>query len=478
MLILFFLFPRLPESLVERQGNAGMGISGFSETLAPGDIAKLARSSEIAFRVEFQDPIPNTQQLYWRGMVFHYFDGKTWKNEPRRVLRTRPLEGDRPIRYSVILEPHRKRWLFALEHPATAPAFAGILREHVLFADRIVKQRTQYEVTSYAGLTPVFLDELDVRYVRITRGNPRTRTLVRTWTDATDTTEQLVALALDYFKTNGFQYTLDPPLLGGEIIDDFLFRTRRGYCEHYAAAFAFLMHAAGIPARVVSGYLGGEVNPYGNYLKVRHFHAHAWTEVWHAGQGWIRVDPTSVIAPDRVEQSTAQDQLPSFVNWLGLSELYTKAGLGWDALNNQWNVWFFSYSFYRQKRLLTEIRIALNSWVDWITLLVLIVCAAGIFMFFFLFLPLKKQTAQHDYIFHLYNTFCKKLAGIGFPRDPAEGPVDYAGRVSAARPDLAADVQEISRLYILLRYGRGSDDKTVKSLNTLIKRFKPSKRVR
>ena len=477
MLILFFLFPRLPGSLVERQDNTGDAVIGFSDTLSPGDIAQLARNTEIAFRVEFQDPVPNSEQLYWRGIVFHYFDGRNWKIDPRRITRTRPLNGDLPIRYSVMLEPHRKHWLFALELPATAPAFARILRENVLFANRIVKKRTQYDVTSYLKRFPDSIGEKDFGIVRLSdkAGNPRTRALARGWKDATDTTEKLVNLALDYFKNGGFAYTLDPPLLGGEIIDDFMFRTRRGYCEHYASAFAFLMQAAGIPARVVGGYLGGEVNPYGDYLMVRQSHAHAWTEVWHEGRGWIRVDPTSVVAPERVAQSAAQDPFPFLINLLGLTEFYAKVKLGWDALNNQWNVWFFSYSFYRQKRLLTDFGIELNSWFDPVTLLVLITCAAGIFIFFFLYLPLKKKNAQHDPVLLRYNKFCEKLAGIGFRRDPAEGPVDYAGRVIAARPDLSAEVQDITRLYVRIRYGRGGDDDTVKSLKALIKRFKPAK---
>lgn len=476
MLIMFFLFPRLSESLVERQGDTA-GITGFSDTLAPGDIVQLSRSAETAFRVEFDGPVPQQENLYWRGIVFHYFDGKKWRSDPRRVMRSRPLEGERAVRYSVMLEPHGKRWLFALELPATAPDFAGILREHVLVAEKIVNRRTQYDVTSYLQFKAEDLDERDRRYVRMTgRGNPQARALAREWKDATDTTEQLVALALDYFKTNDFAYTQEPPPVRGDAIDDFLFRTRRGYCEHYASAFAFLMHAAGIPARVVGGYLGGDINPYGDYLMVRQYHAHAWTEVWLEGRGWIRVDPTSAVAPEQVGERAAPDQLSSFVNRLGLSEYFTNLRLGWDALNNQWNVWFFSYSYYRQKRVFSRIGIELDSWFDPIKMFVLMICVTGMFVLILVLLSLKKKTIPHDDVLLLYNRFCKKLAGIGLAREPAEGPVDYAGRVSKARQDLSEDVQDITSLYIMLRYDRGGDGDTLKSFKAMIRRFKPVRR--
>lgn len=475
MLMIFFLFPRLPESLVERRGDTA-GVTGFSDTLAPGDITQLARSTETAFRVEFEGPVLPSETLYWRGIVFHYFDGRNWKSEPRRIMRTRPPEGDRPVRYSVMLEPHGKRWLFALNLPVTAPDFAGILRENVLVANRDIKQRTQYDVTSYLQYTAGDLDERDLKYVRLTgKGNPGARALAREWSDTAATTDQLVERALDYFKTNDFVYTTDPPPVSGAVIDDFLFRTRRGYCEHYASAFAYLMHAAGIPARVVGGYLGGEINPYGDYLIVRQFHAHAWAEVWHDGRGWVRVDPTLVVAPAQIEQRAAPDAFPSLLNRLGLSGVFKNLQFGWDALNNQWNVWFFSYSFYRQKRLFANIGIEMDTWLDPITLLILILSVTGLFILVFVFVSWKKRRIPHNDIVYIYNVFCKKLARIGYPRDPAEGPVDYAGRVSASRRDLASDVRDITQLYILLRYGRGADEGTLKSFKTKVKRFKPGR---
>jgi len=308
---------------------------------------------------------------------------------------------------------------------------------------------------------PGHLDQQDLKYVHLTgKRNPKTRALARDWKEVTDNTEQFVALALDYFKNNEFTYTLDAPPVRGNIIDDFLFRTRSGYCEHYASAFALLMHEANIPARVIGGYLGGVVNPYGNYLIVRQSDAHVWTEVWHEGKGWIRIDPTSIISPERVEQSDTPED-------------YGNLRLGWDALNNQWNVWFFSYTFYRQKRFLANIGFELDSWFDPIKLVLLIICITGIFLLVFVFLPLNKRSKTQDRVLLLYNKFCEKLARIGYPRKPAQGPVDYANHVSAARQDLSTDVHDITNLYILLRYDRGSDDETLNSFKNKIKRFKP-----
>lgn len=473
MLVVFFLFPRLPMSVLERHSKSA-GVSGFTDRLNLGDITQLARSTEIAFRVEFEGPIPPRNQLYWRGVVFHYFDGVSWKTEPGQIDRTRSLDGEQPVNYSVMLEPHNSRRLFALELPATAPDSTRILREHILYADKSISRRYHYDVRSFLQNRREYLDHQDLKYMRLARkGNPATRALAQQWRASCDTTEALVARALQYFQENSFTYTLDPVPISGQMIDDFLFRTRSGYCEHFAASLAVLMHHADIPARVVGGYTGGVVNPYGNYLIVRQYHAHAWTEIWHENSGWIRVDPTLAIAPVPVEQRGPVDQSPYLVDLLGLTKYYLTASLGWDALNNQWNTWFYSYSFYRQKRLLSRLGLELDSWLDPLKLILLILVVTAIFILILVMFNIRKKASQQDALHAVYNRFCKKLTRLGYPRRPSQGPLDYASHISAVRPDLSEEVHEIINLYIHFRYGRGVlDSAALKSFKNRIKKIK------
>ncbi|HVH85035.1 MAG TPA: DUF3488 and transglutaminase-like domain-containing protein, partial [Steroidobacteraceae bacterium] len=304
--LLFLFFPRLAGSFwaVPRGEEA---VTGLSDTMSPGGIGKLSTSYEVAFRARFEGGLPPAEQRYWRGPVLHYFDGFTWsRGSGEGRAREAPQPAGRAYRYRVALEPSRHRWWFALDTPAQSPdPNVQLTRDFELLAVRPVSEPTSFEALSYTAVRP---DATLERWQRIEntalpRGrNPRSLELANQLRAGAGSDAAFAAAALDFLRRGGFVYSLEPELLGPEQVDDFLFRTRTGFCGHYASAFVVLMRAAGVPARVVTGYLGGEWNPSGGYLIVHQSDAHAWAEVWLEGRGWTRIDPTAVVEPERLRR--------------------------------------------------------------------------------------------------------------------------------------------------------------------------------
>jgi hypothetical protein len=302
--------------------------------------------------------------------------------------------------------------------------------------------------------------------------------LARKWRQVSATAGDLVNSALNYFRTHEFSYTLNPPALGEESIDDFLFRTRKGYCEHYASAFAFLMRGAGIPTRIVAGYLGGELNPYGQYLIVRQSDAHVWTEVWLPGKGWVRVDPTLAVAPELVEQGLAA-ALPleersslDALNVLGsYARYWTHIRLGWDLVNNQWNQWVIGYSNSKQASLFAKLGIPSRTRTGLAVAIMMAIGAICLIALCYFFGFARRASAKPDSVQQSYLKFCAKLSRVGLHRKSFQGPRDYAGMVLVLRRDLTPGVTEIIDLYVELRYGRGGQPGDAKRLKQLVNRF-------
>lgn len=475
MLILFVLFPRVQGPLWGLPHDAHAGITGLSDTMAPGSFTNLTLSDAVAFRVEFKGTVPQPKQLYWRGPVMWDFDGREW-SAPRFYYGEPRFEAARdPVEYVVTMEPHNKRWMFAIDLPGAVPPRAAASSDFQLKALRPVTTRVRYDMKSY----------LDARYgidenpLALNRAlnlppnyNPRTVALAQTLRRRFDDDKALMREVLSMFRTQNFFYTLSPPPLGTHTVDDFLFNTRRGFCEYYASAFAFLMRAANIPARVVTGYQGGEINPVGDYMIVRQADAHAWTEVWFRDDGWVRVDPTAAVSPQRVEAGIAAavpstDPLPLLVrgNLVWLRQLR----LTWDSLANSWNQWVLGYNPERQRRLLS------HAGVDdatWRTLAVILIGAAGVVVLVLSLIMLRKlRVTVRDPVKRLYLRFCDKLGRKGLARNPAEGPVDYAARLSVLRPDLAATVGAITQLYVALRYGAAAGEHGVDEFQRRVRAF-------
>ena len=474
MLIMFLLFPRVPGPLWGVPRDAYSGMSGLSDSMEPGAISQLSLSGAVAFRVEFKDTIPPNSQLYWRGPVLWNFDGRTWRMaDPDRPAETLQATGE-PTSYTVTLEPHNRNWLLMLDMPAVLPPDTLQSPDGQVLSRQPVRIRMRYEggsVFSYA------LDsELSDRSRRMglqlpPMGNPRSRELAQQWVAEGRNPQQIVEAALTMYREQPFVYTLTPPLLGVNAMDEFLFNTQRGFCEHYAGSFAYLMRAAGVPARVVTGYQGGEVNPVGNYLLVRQSDAHAWVEVWLEGRGWVRVDPTAAVSPQRIESGMssvpAAEALPILArrDFSLLRELY----MNWDALNNGWNQWVLGYNEQRQRELLARLTGNRLSWQDLAVALITMVSAVVLVIAFFL---LRRGHAQADPLQKLYGEFLRKLERAGLTRLRHEGPRDFGRRAAHRLPAQAHAIEEITDTYIHLRYRRNLQPQALETFKQRIKAFK------
>lgn len=480
-LVLFLLFPRVPGPFWALPSRSADGLTGLSDEMSPGTISQLIQSDEIAFRVAFDGPLPPPAARYWRGPVLERFDGWTWRDLERAAQLGPRMELRGPsYRYRITIEPHGRAWLLALDYPATwSDRDALLTNEFQLVSRRPIDSARALEIESWPEAVPE--PELGLlmrsRTLQLPEGrNPRATALAEELRAAAANDAAFVAALLAHFRSEAFVYTLQPPLLStAHPVDEFLFRTRRGFCEHYASAFTMLARAAGIPARVVTGYQGGEFNPVSNRLVVRQSEAHAWSEVWLEGQGWIRVDPTGAVAPDRIELSLS-DALPAgervpgslLRGFRGLHQL----SQGWDALNSLWTDWVLGYGPERQLGLLARL-----GWprADWRTLVIGLTALVGLILLALtLWLALRASAPRAPEALRLYREFCRRLERQGLPRAPQEGPRDFAARVAAARPALAAGVEEITRLYTALRYEAApADEALLGALRREVQGFRP-----
>jgi len=471
-LVLFVLFPRIQGPLWSMPNDSRSARSGLSDSMAPGSISSLTLSAEIAFRVKFEGEPPPAASLYWRGPVLGSYDGRDWTALPPQALafESRSVQALGPaVRYQVTLEPNDRRSLFALELPQAAPFIEGtpvrLAPDFQLLSRRPIQQRLRYQAVSH----PQYQLQADASAQSLRNwkalpaaANPRTRDLARQLREQSSDPRELIASVLRQFREQDFHYTLTPPLLGTHAVDDFLFSTRSGFCEHYAGAFVFLMRALDIPARVVTGYQGGEVNPVDGYLTVRQSNAHAWTEVWLQGQGWVRIDPTAAVAPTRVQSSQGAVPPPALLGGLvnlsaspdtWLARLQT-VRQRWEALNNRWNQWVLDYTPARQRNLLESLGLV-N--VDWRTL-ALLMFGAGLLAMGAVALPLLNWRQRPAPLDAVYLDLCARLERAGHPRDRHEGPRSYAERLRRSAPDLPAHklaaATRFLALYEQARYGR------------------------
>lgn len=378
--ILFVLVPRI-EPLWNLSMSGGQARTGMSDTLSPGQVSGLTESSALAFRVEFQGPMPPPWERYWRGLTYSHFDGTTWSQArpntwndndtlyrgrgptPAWYQRLMDARGQgESYRYRVIMQPSQRRWLYALAVPFSELDGLGVARDLRLVADRPLEHALGYRVLSVPGARSAATLGPQERALMLSlpeEGNSRAHALAADWRQTQRDDGALVRAALEYFRQQPFHYTLTPPRLAGDSVDAFLFGTRRGFCEHYASSFTFLMRAAGIPARVVGGYQGGELGA-GDYLQVRQYDAHAWSEVWLEGRGWVRVDPTGAVAPERVELGlrgalestgdTGQEGVPGMTRLPVLFQLQQWA----DYVDFHWQKWVLGYRRDEQLALLQK----------------------------------------------------------------------------------------------------------------------------
>ena len=484
MLVLFLLFPRVQGPLWGLPADASAALSGLSDSMSPGQITSLSLSDAIAFRVNFTTPLPKGADLYWRGPVLAAFDGRNWRMLLANPERPARFEAAGPaVDYTVTMEPTQKPWLFALEMPTRLPDFARLTPDLQPVTTKPITNRLRYEARSYPGYRSVaFEDARDLApyLVLPSRSNPRTRELISNWLFQGINGEAMVARVLRHFRTEEFFYTFEPPLLDNNPVDEFLFITKRGFCEHYASAFTVMMRAAGIPARVVTGYQGGEINPVDGVFTVRQSEAHAWAEVWLRGRGWTRVDPTAAVSPARIErglqgalpQRFAQPMIARFAGAWSADALQ-KFRFNWEAVSNTWNQWVLNYSPDRQRETLERLGMKTPTWQDMVAAMVI---GAGLVSLVVTGWLLKVQR-ERDPVQRAWERFCKRIARAGVTREPAEGPLDFARRaahqLSATRPESTAAplLQRIAETYARLRYGPGADAAGVRQFAQMVKGF-------
>lgn len=476
MLVLFILFPRIPGPIWGIPRDAYSGMTGLSDSMEPGSISDLSLSSKVAFRAEFKSVIPANNQLYWRGPVLWHQVGRSWlKTSERLILPQESLNiKGKDVNYTITLEPHNRNWLLMLDIPISLPPNATVKHDFQVLSNEPIRTRIRYDGQS--NLQYVLGETLNEQEQTLSLQlsedeNPKTHALAKQWLAENKSPSDIVLAAIKMFREQPFIYTLAPPRLGNEPVDDFLFNTRRGFCEHYSSSFVYLMRAAGVPARIVTGYQGGELNPNGNYLIVRQSDAHAWAEVWLKGRGWVRVDPTSAVSPSRIESGIGtalsdSNLLPLFArqDYPMLKKLY----LNWDAVNNGWNQWVLGYDQQKQLSLLSKIIGKKIAWEDMGLILVGVMISLMLIISYFL---LRNQAVLLSPVKKSYHRFLNKLGKIGLVKLPHEGVINFGNRAAAQLPEKTKEIDEISQLYSSIQYANSNQNSSIALLKKLVKGF-------
>jgi transglutaminase-like putative cysteine protease len=478
-LALWLFFPRLGSPLWQTPNTSHEAMSGLSDTMSPGDINDLALSDDIAFRVHFNGNAPPRDERYWRGPVLHEFNGHTWRRSDTGPSTAPPLvHKGQPYEYTVSLEPNQHNWLFVLDWPWKSDAARSALtNDYMLVQATVVSQPIDISATSYSHVEAAepLATGMRERDTRLTGNhNPRSRQLAEKMRSEHPDDMGYVHAVLDMFTQQPFYYTLTPPELPDDSVDGFLFDTKRGFCGHYASAFAVLMRAAGIPARVVTGYQGGTFNRFANYWIVRQSDAHAWDEVWIEGHGWLRVDPTAAIAPERVERGLndlAMEGAADISRWEQHSTWFTDVRLRLDALRVMWRDRILRFNQGSQERLLAWMHIPEPDGQKVALMLAACLILAMAWLTWQVRQDLKPRS--HDPVSRAYERLCRRLGAVGLPRSPHEGAEAYAARVAAARPDLAPVVSGLCRRYTQLRYADTAHEGAAATFIAGVRAFRP-----
>jgi hypothetical protein len=476
LVVLFFLlFPRINAGFRFELRGMRSANTGFSDRLSPGSIAALANSSEVAFRAEFPGSSGRPSgPMYWRGLVMWRCNGMEWRAPyaPRSKSASSTLaiagSGGLPvqsprgkeIQQRITLAPHGARWMFALDRPIKTAPGAMLARGDYLSSVQPIRKARRYDVVSSEFSENEITAKERAEALEVPASiSPAVRDLAYSWSVQNPDSRGVVNSALQFFRTQGFLYSLTP----GEYddLEEFLFRRRVGFCEHYAASFATLMRLAGIPARVVVGYLGGEYNDLGHFFLVRQADTHAWCEVWLPEKGWTRVDPTAAVAPGRasldftsfLETRIASGQMGSRSNALIAqllrSAFFTNVRFIWQTLSYEWDTRLLAFDADVQEVLLTSMGIASRG--PFVLVIEILLVAIALLAIYFGWMQLRTRSRM-DRVKALYQYFCRKTARLGVPRDPCEGPLDFARRAAQSLPNESDRIRQIADAYVLLRY--------------------------
>ncbi len=443
MIVLFLLFPRLAP-LWGVPSDAVVGRTGLSAKMQVGTIANLALDDSVAMRIKFEGPPPPQSDLYFRGPVLSSFDGREWLPANADVfsrfnITASLVVSGAPVNYEVTMEPSSRPWLMVMDAAVQIPELVGyrsvMLPDLQWQLNRPVNDQLRYKVQSYPAFThgPKNATIALREFVELPTGfNPRTLALANDirrdarYNQANSAT--LVAMALDKLRTGGYTYTLEPGVYGQNTADEFWFDKKEGFCEHIASSFVILMRALDVPARIVTGYQGGDQNSVDGFWTVRQSDAHAWAEVWHEGRGWVRIDPTSAVSPGRIggfQRLTA----PQNVIGQALTNLSPRFSLQlratWEAINNAWSQRVLNYTQGKQLNLLKDVGFTSPDWQDLSYLLIGIVVVVSLLGALW---GLWERT-QHDPWLRLLGKARKQLAKSGIESSAATSPRQLAALV-------------------------------------------------
>jgi transglutaminase-like putative cysteine protease len=497
LMLLFFIFsPRFAPLWTIPLSGGGHAKTGISDSMTPGDIANLSQSDELAFTVKFLGEKPSQNLLYWRGLVMQHFDGKTWTQfsdgltpeASRRKLRTsqqsirnRLLKKGYGRKYEVIYEKTARPWLFALTPVVDIQGDAIYGTDYTLMSRTDILEPKMLTLTSYPETlrdAKLNKDSLKPALQLPKKGNPQSRALAKRLFAKASSNHDYATMVMNRFKQQDYYYTLRPELLGEtNTIDEFLINNKKGFCAHYAGSFVFMMRAAGIPARVVTGYQGGKWNQQGKFLSVHQYDAHAWTEVWFKDKGWVRFDPTAMVAPDRIEKNLEQavdaegsfleNQVFSMEKYIWLNALKSKM----DSAQYAWRRFVIGYDSESQSTFLKQLFGELN-----LQKIALIVGGffIGIIALWSLLLGLGRKQQLEAEEHQLYRKFCQRLEKYGIHKQPSQTPTEFSHYAAAQLPSLSHEIEAFSHYYSQLCYNpnKGEDEKShLKTLKTLFKKI-------
>lgn len=473
-LVGFWLFPRLSTPLWGLPQNAISG-KGLGDRMEPSQwLDKLADES-VAIRAKFFTRTPARNQMYWRGPVLVHFDGSAWTRDQGAKVRDRPLlqNDPNPVRYEVMLEPTSTTDLVVLDLPITAPENSRLSYEFTSLVREPIESVQRYEGAS--SLQPVFADPLDdtsrILALRLPSNlNPRTRELAQQWLSENPDPLAL-ANRFQLWIQQDFIYTLDAPLLGRNSADDFLFNTKRGFCQHFSSSFAVFMRSAGIPTRVVTGFVGGRHNKLGDYWILYGKDAHAWNEIWVEGRGWVRIDPTAAVAPENILDTV--DDLQGTENFA--EAMFTSTFETSDWIRRSWNELVLGYNASRQKNLLRPMGLDTE---DTKQMTAVFMMGFAIALAVTLMLLLRQRREDLHEVERAWRVFIRKMGKRKPVKLPFEPAMRFAERVSelyrSKTPELVERVDELCRRYTQWRYeNKEFDSVEIKQLVSDLRQFKP-----
>jgi len=459
-IIIFLLFPRLQMNIP----NMGNATSGFTDELTPGDVARIALSEEPVMRIEFPNhDMPAADLLYWRGLVLNHTDGERWSvSRETLVYPDLPSASDDAlpaIVQDITLEPMNQRWLFALDVAELPPDRTRLALNRALVRRQPPTKTLRYQVTSRLGEMATDIDEASSRIPE--RLDPRVRQLAQSWRDQATKKNDVITQGLEYLHTNGFNYSLSPGTMADDSVADFLFNKRSGFCSHYATSFSLLMRCAGLPARVIVGFRYGDLNQIGDFLIVRHNHAHAWSEVYINGY-WQRVDPTLGVplAPGETSPAALRNTDSTTLNsserklwWMPefLDQPYRTVAQYWQLAEARWEGSIMGFDSAAQSSLLE--RIGITRFVPGILFMSIVTVIIFTVIVMLWWRRRERAAKSNDPLMVWYDRFCDRLASVGVTRGTWEGPLDFTQRAASVLPQHAALILQLGQEYIALRYG-------------------------